>query len=110
FTATAADNGRYYRAKFTNICGIVTNVPVLLLVGTTATPLTSQDVCPGNSVTFSTTASGLGPFTFKWLKSGSTNVLGTNSFLAFTNVTAGHVGTYSVIVSGGCNSVTNAAT
>ncbi len=109
FTAAKADDGKYYRARFTNECGMVTNVPVLLRVGTTAKPLADHDVCPGNDVTFSTTASGFGPFKFQWRKNNAAMAGATNSVLTLTNVGAGSTGIYSVVVTGACNVVTQSA-
>jgi uncharacterized repeat protein (TIGR01451 family) len=77
---------------------------------TTATALTSvANLCPGSPVSFSTTASGDGPFTYVWRKDGS--LLGeTSSTLSIASVTSADAGTYSVEVTGFCNSVTNSAT
>ncbi len=109
FTASAADNGRYYRALFTNIAGTVTNVPAQLLVGTTATPLTNQSICPGNNVTFATKATGFGPFKFQWRKNNSSIANATNSSLTLANVSNSSTGLYSVVVTGACNVVTQSA-
>ncbi len=77
---------------------------------TTATALTSvANLCPGSPVSFSTTASGEGPFTYAWRKDGS--LLGeTSATLSIAVVAPADAGTYSVEVSGFCNTVTNSAT
>ena len=51
----------------TNSATLTVNTP------TTTSQLTQfpNGVCPGNSPTFSTVASGTGPFTYMWSKSGS---------------------------------------
>ena len=74
------------------------------------TPLTNAVVCPGDTVVFSTTASGPTPYKFNWYKDGAIVAGQTNNSLRLTNVSAASVGTYSVILKGGYNNVTNSAT
>lgn len=77
---------------------------------TVATALTSvTNLCPGSPVSFSTIASGDGPFTFVWRKNG-TALAETSGTLAIASVTAADAGTYTVEVTGFCNTVTNSAT
>ncbi len=85
----------------------------------TTTPLVSQTVCEGNPVSFTTTASGTGPFSFVWKKGATTLVnggnvtittVGTTSTLTLTNVAVGDAGSYSVEVTGACNTATQSAT
>jgi hypothetical protein len=59
---------------------------------------------------FSTVASGTGPYSYVWLKNGSTLSGQTNSSLTLMNVGASDAATYSVIVSGAMGTVTNGAT
>lgn len=63
----------------------------------------------GSNATISVTAFGTGPISYQW-KFG-TNVLAgkTNSTLTITAVNSTNVGTYSVVVSGACSSVTKSA-
>jgi len=81
-----------------------------LTIAVSATGPTSQTVCPGDGVVFSTVASGTGPYSYAWLKSGSVLSGQTNSSLTLLNVGAGDAATYSVIVSGAMGMVTNSAT
>jgi VCBS repeat-containing protein len=74
------------------------------------TPLTNVVVCPGENATFSTVASGAKPWKFSWYKDGAVIPGRTNSSLTITNVSAASVGTYTVILKGGYNNVTNSAT
>jgi hypothetical protein len=78
--------------------------------GTSATPLTDQTVCLGNTVTFSTTASGTGPFTFLWRKDNVILAEATNQSLTIAPVTSTDAGRYCVEVMGACGSVTRCAT
>src|SRR5207245_4504196 len=65
--------------------------------------------CPGDTVSFSTTAHGTGPFGFQWAKSGAPLPGQTGNSLTLSSITATSAGTYSVQVTGACNSVTNFA-
>ncbi len=112
FTATTADNGKQYRAVFTNTCGTATTTAATLTVNasTSATTPADQTVCQGATASFSTTASGTGPFHYAWTVDGSPFGGDTSSI----NVPTGSlsVGTHpvSVTVSGTCGSVVKNAT
>ena len=112
FTATTADNGKQYRAVFTNTCGTATTTAATLTVNasTSATTPADQTVCQGATASFSTTASGTGPFHYAWTVDGSPFGGDTSSI----NVPTGSIspGTYpvSVTVSGACGSVVKNAT
>src|SRR6266540_2329409 len=112
FIATAADNGKQYRAVFTNTCGTATTTAATLTVNasTSATTPADQTVCQGATASFSTTASGTGPFHYAWTVDGSPFGGDTSSI----NVPTGSlsVGTHpvSVTVSGTCGSVVKNAT
>jgi hypothetical protein len=66
-------------------------------------------VCLGDTAVFNVTATGT-DLSYQWWQ--GTNLLAgqTNSDLELSDVTADETGTYSVIVSGACGSVTNSAT
>jgi len=108
-TVSTNDAG-VYSVEVTGACGGITNSATLVVNRlTTATPLADVTACAGESATFGTTADGTGPFTFVWRKDGGVLVDQTNSALVLSNLTAGDAGTYSVEVSGACNTVTNSA-
>ncbi len=91
-------------SPITSSATLTMNTPV------TATALTSVMRSVGGVVIFSTTASGSGPITYQW-KKGGTNIIGqTSSVLVLTNLSVTNAGTYTVVVSGPCNSVTQSAT
>ncbi|MGZ5569167.1 MAG: immunoglobulin domain-containing protein, partial [Limisphaerales bacterium] len=98
-----------YTVEVYGACTSVTNSATLTVVDTAATPLTSTTVCPGQSATFSTVASGGGPFTYVWRKNGIVQSSTSNS-LTIVSAATSDPGTYSVEVTGTCNTVTNAAT
>ena len=93
-----------------NFSGNVAQAITNLTVPVSATALVSQTVCPGDSAMFSTVASGTPPYSYAWLKNGSTLSGQTNNNLILANVSSNNAATYSVIVSGAMGSVTNSAT
>ena len=71
----------------------------------------SQTVCAGSSVTFSVEASGTAPLSYQWKKDGTDISGATSANYTISSVTTGHAGSYTVVVSNACGSVTsNAAT
>src|SRR5439155_566550 len=79
-------------------------------LSTTASALSNATRCPGQSASFSTTASGAGPFSYQWLKAGVDISGATDPTYSIASVAATDAATYCVVVSGACNSVTNCAT
>jgi len=112
FTATAADNGKQYRAVFTNACGTATTTAATLTVqpSTTTSDPADATVCQGATANFSTTAGGTGPFSYSWTVDGSP--AGTNSPNLAVNTTSLSVGnhTVSVTTTGACGSASQSAT
>src|SRR5205823_70885 len=99
-----------YALEVYGTCNSVTNSATLVVRQlTTASAFSSATRCVGQSMTFSTTPAGTGPFTFIWRKNGAVISTATNASLVFNNVTTYDAATYSVAVSGACNSVTNSA-
>jgi hypothetical protein len=87
----------------TNNCGTDTKSSTLIVKSNVAaTSLAGADVCLGAAVSFSTTASGTGPFTYVWEKDGQILSGETGSSLAIASAGANDAGTYSVTVSGSC--------
>ena len=100
-----------YTVIVSGVCGSVTNSATLTVnVPVTATALTNLVCCQGDNATFSTVASGTGPFNYVWLKNGNSISGQNDSSLTLNNVSTNDAATYSVIVSGACGSVTNSAT
>jgi hypothetical protein len=107
-TVTPSDSGTY-SVEVTGSCNTVTNSATLTVnANTTASPLTSLIKCPGDGATFTTLASGTGPFSYLWRKDG-VQLPGHTNTLSIASVGAADAGTYSVEVSGSCNTVTNSA-
>ncbi len=109
--ATAADAGPY-DVIVSGPCSSATSATATLSIITPAIITTNpvaQSVCPGGSVTFSTAATGQGSLGYQWRKDGI-NITGAySSFLTINNASAADLGSYDVIVTGGCNNDTSDA-
>jgi predicted outer membrane repeat protein len=100
-------------------CGSVTKSATLTVQATTATSdPPDQTVCVGATVSFTTNASGTGPFSFVWKKGAMVLTSGgrisitngpTSSTLTITNVQSSDAGTYTVETTGACNTATQSA-
>ncbi|GAB4039665.1 beta strand repeat-containing protein [Spirosoma gilvum] len=76
----------------------------------TTLPVAGSSVCSGGTVTASISVSGTGPFTYAWYKgAGLVSPAQSTSALSLTNVQTGDAGSYSIVVTGACNSVTSTA-
>jgi hypothetical protein len=74
----------------------------------TAQP-SNQTVCVGAPASFSVTASGTGPFSYQWRKNGAAINGATNSSYNIAAAAASDAGSYDVVVTGACGSVTSSA-
>jgi len=107
---TTGPGGYTITATASNAGGSSPGCPVIVNVTakTSATDPSAQTACEGGSATFSTTASGTGPFTYQWQKDGVDIPGATSSSLTINPVSLGDAGTYRVIVTGTCGSATTA--
>jgi hypothetical protein len=101
--------GTNFPANF-NFTGNNSQAVTNLTIPVSAVGPVSQTVCPGDSATFSTVASGTGPYSYAWLKNNVAISGQTNSSLTLYNVSASDAATYSVIVGGAMGRITNSAT
>ena len=76
---------------------------------TTASDLASLALCPGKDATFTTVPVGHGSFSFVWTKDGQVIQGETADHITVSNVASANAGTYSVHVTGTCNSVDKSA-
>jgi hypothetical protein len=93
-------------------CGSASQTATLTVQETTsATTPPSQTVCQGATATFSTTASGTGPFTYQWKLDGS-NIAGATGSSVNINTSSLSAGSHSVdvVVDGVCGSVIRSTT
>ena len=106
-----ATDAAVYAVEVKSVCQSVTNSAVLTVnTPVSATDLTSLTRTTGSSATFSTVASGTGPFSYTWKKNDSTMPGQTNNSLTLDNITRNDAGTYTVEVTGMCGSVTKSGT
>ena len=109
--SVASSDAGLYTVEVTGTCTSVTNSATLTVnTNTAATSLTDLMLCPGQTATFSTVASGTGLFGYVWKKDGVVIVGETTNSLSVTSVTAANAGSYTVEVTVICTSVTNSAT
>jgi hypothetical protein len=110
-SVTAADIG-HYNVVINGSCGSVTSSAALLAVNATtiATSISNATKRVGDSVTFSTAASGTGPLAYTWKKNGAILAGATTASLTLTNLTYADSAVYTVEVSGACNTVEQSVT
>ncbi|MCX7750745.1 MAG: immunoglobulin domain-containing protein [Candidatus Bipolaricaulota bacterium] len=108
--ATAAHAGSY-TVVVSNKAGKATSAPATLTVNAppqiTAQP-EPQSACPGASVLLTVSASGTPPLSYQWKKNGADVPGATTAVLTLSPFTEAHVGTYTVVVTNLCGSVTSA--
>jgi CSLREA domain-containing protein len=121
-TGSLSSGNHSVSVSVSGACGTVNKTATLTVQQNTATTdPADQSSCLGGTASFSTTASGTGPFSFVW-KKGSTVLnngdLGgrvtivsgpSGSTLTITNVQSGDFGTYTVATTGSCNTATQSA-
>ena len=99
-----------YSVTVSNALGQVTsanaNLAVLAPPTITSAPQ-GLDTPPGGNVTFTVTASGSTPLTYRWLKNGTTLQGATAATFALTNVQLSDAASYSVVVTNIAGSVTS---
>ncbi len=95
----------------TGACGTVVHSATLTVAqDTVATDPADVTVCQGATASFSTTASGTGPFTYAWTVDGSPFGGNTSSINVPTGSLSFGAHTVEVTVTGGCGSTTQSAT
>jgi hypothetical protein len=101
-----------YTVIVTDQCGnAITNTAFLALnSSTTVSALASVTHNLGANVTFATTASGAGPFTYVWKKNGTPIQGATSNSLTLTNLGFADAAIYTVEVNGKCGIATASAT
>ncbi|HLX72998.1 MAG TPA: Ig-like domain-containing protein, partial [Verrucomicrobiae bacterium] len=100
-----------YSVAVLSDCQNVTNSAALTVNPSTAVsmPPGNQTACLGQTAQFSVAATGT-DLTYQWYY-GSSQLTGqTSNVLTLNGVTAVNAGTYSVVITGTCSSVTNSAT
>src|SRR5207249_7820839 len=80
-----------------------------VLTNVSASAPSSLTNCPNTPASFSTVASGTGPFAYRWTRNGATISGATDSSYSIPSVQTGDAAQYCVEVTGFCTSVTNCA-
>ena len=111
--ATAiGDSGAVFTVVVSNSVGSVTSNGAALTVNAAAvapaitTQPTALDVAPGNTATFTVTATGT-TLSYQWKKGGTDIPGATSSSYAISNTTSANDGVYSVVVTNSAGSVTS---
>ncbi len=101
-----------YDVVVTNSCGTATSSPATLTVNTgpqiTADPA-SVNACPGEPAAFSVSATGTAPLAYQWRRNTIDIGGATAATYSIPAVTPADAGSYDVVVSNACGSVTSAA-
>lgn len=87
----------------TNCSTLTVNANVMVV-----TPPANSTNCPGTAAIFNVGATGTG-LNYQWWKGTAVMAGQTNNILVLNSVSAFDAGTYSVVISGACGSVTNSA-
>jgi hypothetical protein len=109
-SASAGDAGSY-DVVVTGACGTVTSSAATLTVNpatTISSQPANQTVCAGSSATFSVTAAGSG-LSYQWRKNGAAISGATSNSFSIAAAAAGDAGSYDVVVTGSCGTVTSSA-
>jgi CSLREA domain-containing protein len=110
-TASLSVGNHAVAVTVSGACGSVTkNATLTVQETTTATIPNDQTVCQGANASFSTTASGTGPFHYAWTVDGSSVGGDSASVSVATGSLSGGSHNVAVTVSGACGSVTRTAT
>ena len=110
-TDVGANNASNYTVVVSSPYGSVTSAVATLTVVYPPSILVqpaSQEILPGNNATLSVTATGTPPLYYSWFLD-ATNLLqaGTNASLIVSNLTAGPLGQYTVVITNAYGSVTS---
>jgi hypothetical protein len=107
---TAADAATY-TVVVTGSCGTVTSANAVLTVNTAASiitqPTATQTVCAGSAASFTVAATGTG-VTYQWRRNGNNIAGATSATYSIASASVADAGTYTVIVTGTCGTVTSA--
>jgi hypothetical protein len=108
---TAADAGNYTVVVSNNCNSVTSNAAVVTInqsVSITAQPQ-GQNICSSTALNLSVTATGSGTLTYQWRRNGNNIEGATSDTYSVANPTSANSGTYTVIVTNACGSLTSNA-
>ncbi|GAA4453588.1 hypothetical protein GCM10023189_18870 [Nibrella saemangeumensis] len=107
FTFTNNEAREGYQTKSDNTYGTISGYTGSAI---TQQPLSGTAICPGGSATTSVSVEGTGPFSYQWYKDGQNlGAAQRTATLSLTNLQASQAGSYSVVITGECTSLTSTA-
>jgi uncharacterized repeat protein (TIGR01451 family) len=109
-SAAAADAGSY-DVVLTGACNAVTSAAATLALNAAtaiATQPVNQTVCLGQPAMFAVSATGTG-LSYQWRRNGANIAGAASASFSIASVAAGDAGTYDVVVTGLCGTVTSSA-
>ncbi|HAV60773.1 MAG TPA: hypothetical protein DCY13_00210, partial [Verrucomicrobiales bacterium] len=115
FSSITPGDAGFYQYVVTTPCGnSITQSPPTELIVRPKVRITSfdaarRDLCPGQAVTLSVSATGEPPLRFQWRKNALPIAGWTNATLTLSNLKHADTGDYDVQVANGCNTVTSPA-
>ena len=110
--AVTAGDAASYDVIVTGACGTLTSSAATLTINPATSVNTqpqNQTVCVGAAATFTVAASGAGTVTYQWRKGGVAINGATAASFTINPVAAGDAGSYDVLVSSGCGTLTSSA-
>ncbi|MBD2699665.1 VCBS repeat-containing protein [Spirosoma sp. BT702] len=110
--ATTALSGYQYRVVVSGSNSVSSTAATLTVnpaPSISAQPPSGSAVCGGSQVNVAVSVSGTGPYTYQWYKNSLSSPVQsqTTTTLSLSNVQTGDAGSYSVVVTGACGSVTS---
>jgi len=109
-SSVAFGDGGDYDCVVTGLCGDATTAAATLTVQTGVVINSNPALltrCLGTSATFSVTAGGSTPIDFQWRRNGTPIAGAIGSSLVINPVVVGSAGTYDVVISNPCASITS---
>ncbi|GAB4030113.1 hypothetical protein GCM10028809_22470 [Spirosoma gilvum] len=84
---------------------VTVNAPIEI----TLQPISNTAVCVGATATATVSVSGTGPYTYQWYKDQTLLASQTSATLTLPTTQTADAGSYSVVITGACNSLTSSA-